>query len=70
MFFGIPLQTIEKEKGLISSQKKKKMREKKIFKKRRGKKKKLNMLDTSTKKILMKNTRSIMCLTSKEEISP
>ncbi len=39
MFFGIPLHTIEKEKGFISSQKNKNEREKDIQKKE-GKKKK------------------------------
>ncbi len=50
MFFGIPLHTIEKEKGFISSQKNKNEREKDIQKKEGKKKKKLNMVDTSTKK--------------------
>jgi cell fate (sporulation/competence/biofilm development) regulator YmcA (YheA/YmcA/DUF963 family) len=47
----IPLQTIEKEKSLISSKKKTKMREIKIFRKGGQKIEKVNMLDTSTKNI-------------------
>jgi hypothetical protein len=53
MFFGIPLHTIEKEKGFISSQKNKNEREKDIQKKE-GKKKKTKHGRYFYKKILMK----------------